>query len=331
MLKTNAKYAVREQGMTLIELMIAMLIGLVLVSGAITVFTQSRANFRTADSVSRLQENARYALDLLEPDVRLAGYWGLNNMPDLVTNPGGVQVGCDGAGAAEATEFAFRGNAVEISNENQDLAVVPCNLEEPRRASDVLIVRHASARTMPPEANQAQVRGNVGVMEIFSNGIDPLGFGDIAQTRDVVVSVYYVSESSNFDGGSETPLPSLRRLSLVRSAAGPVLQKQEIMPGVENLQVQLGVDTDDDRQIDRWVNETPPVGRIMAVRLWMLIRSEINEIGLDYLDTDTYTRPDGLVITPEASPDYSDTNPDFPGTFRRIAITKTISLRNAQS
>jgi type IV pilus assembly protein PilW len=331
MIRPVEKLPARHSGMTLIELMIAMLIGLVLVAGAVTVFVQSRANFRTADSVARLQENARYALDLLEPDVRLAGYWGLNNMPELVTNPNGVQATCDGADAIEATEFAFRTSAIDISDENVDPILVPCKLQDPRPNSDVLVVRHASARSMPPEANQAQVRGNVGIMELFSNAVEPLGHGDLAETRDVVVSVYYISESSNLDGASATPLPSLQRLSLVRSAAGPFLQNQEIMPGVENLQIQLGIDTNEDRQIDRWVGQMPPSGRVMAVRLWLLIRSETNEAGQGFLDTNTYTRPDGQMITPDASPDYSDTTPDYPATFRRISITKTVSLRNAQS
>ena len=317
--------------MTLIELMIAMLIGLVLVGGAVTVFVQSKANYRTADSVARLQENARYTLDLLEPDVRLAGYWGLNNMPDLVTNPNNVQVRCDGTGLAEASEFAFRARAVEINDEQWDPLALPCSLDEPRPTSDVLILRHASARSMPAEAGQAQVRGNVGVMELFSNGVEPVGFGDLAETRDVNVSVYYVSNNSTLGETSEIPLPSLRRLSLVRSPAGPFLQKQEIMPGVENIQIELGIDTDEDRQIDRWVPQFDGNGRLMAVRLWMLIRSEINEVGQDFQDTKIYTRPDGIAITPDTNPNYSDTVPDYPATFRRISITKTILLRNSQS
>ena len=56
--KRTPKYS---SGMTLIELMLAMVIGLFLMLGTVTVFTQSRANFRVSDSVARLQENLRFA------------------------------------------------------------------------------------------------------------------------------------------------------------------------------------------------------------------------------------------------------------------------------
>src|SRR5687768_8965576 len=71
--------AARERiaGMTLIELMVALAIGAFLMLGAVTVFMQGRTTFRVNESVSRMQENARFALDALEPDIRMAHYWGL--------------------------------------------------------------------------------------------------------------------------------------------------------------------------------------------------------------------------------------------------------------
>ena len=66
-------------GMTLIELMIALAIGAGLLIGALTVFVQSRTTLRSNDAVARLQENARFALAVLEPDIRIAHYWGLTS------------------------------------------------------------------------------------------------------------------------------------------------------------------------------------------------------------------------------------------------------------
>ncbi len=91
----------RQTGLTLIELMIAMVIGVFLLIGTLTVFTQSRANFRVADSIARLQENARFAMDLVEPDLRLARFWGRNAEPGAIpgptdaTFPAGIVVTCD--------------------------------------------------------------------------------------------------------------------------------------------------------------------------------------------------------------------------------------------
>ena len=54
-------------GMTLVELMVAMAIGLFLVGGALYVYSQSRSSYRSGDALARLQESARFALDTLEP------------------------------------------------------------------------------------------------------------------------------------------------------------------------------------------------------------------------------------------------------------------------
>ena len=62
--------------MTLIELMVSMTIGLFLTWGAFQVYLQSKSNYRAAEVMTRLQENARFALETLEPDLRLAGFWG---------------------------------------------------------------------------------------------------------------------------------------------------------------------------------------------------------------------------------------------------------------
>ena len=74
--------------MTLIELTVAMAIGLFLIGGALYVYSQSKNTYRASDSLARLQESARFALDTLEPDIRLARYWGLNSEPALIDDGG---------------------------------------------------------------------------------------------------------------------------------------------------------------------------------------------------------------------------------------------------
>ncbi len=69
----------RQFGVSLIELMVAMVIGLFLILGAVTVFSQSRSTYRTAESVARLQEIGRLAMDVVETDVRMANFWGMSN------------------------------------------------------------------------------------------------------------------------------------------------------------------------------------------------------------------------------------------------------------
>lgn len=73
------KQPVAIQGVSLIELMIALVIGLLLTLGIIQIFHASRIAYALSEAVARNQENARFALDYLEPDFRMAGHYGCVN------------------------------------------------------------------------------------------------------------------------------------------------------------------------------------------------------------------------------------------------------------
>lgn len=66
----------RQKGLSLVELMIAMLIGVVLLLGLTQVMSASSAANKLATGVARTQENARFAMDFIQRDVRLAGHMG---------------------------------------------------------------------------------------------------------------------------------------------------------------------------------------------------------------------------------------------------------------
>ena len=74
----------RERGVSLIELLVALVIGSILILGALSVFIDSRATYRVNQSVSRMQENGLFALDEMARSLQLAGYWGENNTANRV-------------------------------------------------------------------------------------------------------------------------------------------------------------------------------------------------------------------------------------------------------
>ena len=103
------------------------------------------------------------------------------------------------------------------------------------------------------------------------------------------------------------------------------------MPGVEDFQIQFGVDTDvvgapTRGSVDRYVNANDPIlnplaagflpnAEILAVRLWVRLRAERPEQG--FVDVNNYV--------------YADRNvAPINDQFRRTIITKTIYLRNAR-
>lgn len=81
----------RARGLSLIELMIAMVIGLVLMLGVTQIFIASRAASRLSEGAARTQENARFALDFLQRDLRMAGHFGcVNDQAHVIKNTGDV-------------------------------------------------------------------------------------------------------------------------------------------------------------------------------------------------------------------------------------------------
>ncbi|HEL2977445.1 TPA: PilW family protein [Stenotrophomonas maltophilia] len=84
--------SLRARGLSLIELMIAMVIGLVLMLGITQIFIASRAASRLSEGAARTQENARFALDFLQRDLRMAGHFGcVNDQAHLIKNTGDVR------------------------------------------------------------------------------------------------------------------------------------------------------------------------------------------------------------------------------------------------
>src|SRR5690606_14593368 len=84
---TRPELRVRSAGVTLIELMVALAVGSFLLIGAVTVFVQSQQSFRVNESVARLQEAARFVFDAIEPDLRMAHYWGLTSRSERIQVP----------------------------------------------------------------------------------------------------------------------------------------------------------------------------------------------------------------------------------------------------
>jgi type IV pilus assembly protein PilW len=76
----TVKYAPEKteemHGFSLVELMVALTIGLIILVAVSTLFVSSRQTYVTQDNLARLQENARFAMQFLVKDLRRAGYYG---------------------------------------------------------------------------------------------------------------------------------------------------------------------------------------------------------------------------------------------------------------
>lgn len=80
----------RMRGLSLIEVMIALLIGSILMLALVQVFSASRAAYQASEGMARVQENARFAMDYLQRDLRMAGHFGCVNDQAHLLTPGAL-------------------------------------------------------------------------------------------------------------------------------------------------------------------------------------------------------------------------------------------------
>jgi len=145
-----------QRGVTMIELMIALLLGIVLTGGTIQIFISNRATYAFNEGLARLQENGRFALDTLSYHARLAGYLGClsevpryNNLNTPTTLPFNFEEGLGGyeaIGTSPGEAFAAAALNPPNSNDASDWAPsLPAELVgSVVPGSDVLVIRHAS-------------------------------------------------------------------------------------------------------------------------------------------------------------------------------------------
>ncbi len=332
----------RSRGVSLIELMIAMTLGLVLVGGATKVYVGGRKSHNANESIARMQEAARYALAVIEPDIRLSNNWGLMKGAAGITGQIDQAQGANSLGGNSnycGNNFALDLlHNIEGSNNAFALGVARdatrCPTDgTPLLSADTLTIRRAA---MNPTVS--------GTLKVCSSRVSGLLVQNTAgcaaapngQINDLLVHAYYVATNSSTDAS----VPSLHRMSLV---VGPAFQDVEIVSGVEDMQVQFGIDDDNSGVATRYVNPaiaTALTGQVVSVRLWLLIRAESPEG--DFVDDNVYVYGDrsaasttydlnsassaGKAFSPASSPGTSVNDVKH---YRRMLVSRTIQIRNA--
>ena len=316
----------RQTVLTLVELLVALAIGSFLIIGAVQIYNQSRQAFVVNESIARVQETAQFAMDTIEADLRMASNWGRTSRALAVenraligdSNPGGLPEPAD-CGAGWALDIAM---TVDGENNLYNLA---CAAQPAAQGnSDFFTIRRATVDAVTLEAGRLQVQTSRIQGALFADGAVPSQFSPTdSSTHNLIVNTYYVADDSPLIPGT----PTLRRKSLTSAGGAPVIIDQEIAPGVENLQIQFGVDTNEDNTVDRYVNPGDevydpaaagyiPGARIMTARVWLVVRGLAPEVGI--VDNRDYEPGDVDLGV-------------FSDGFRRMQVSKTILLRNART
>jgi type IV pilus assembly protein PilW len=332
---TLAPNSARHQfGITLVELLVALAVGSFLMIGAMQIFSQSRQTFIINESIAGVQDTAQFALDTIENDLRMANNWGRSSRSQLVEgrsvagnpNPNNLPVPID-CGAAWALDLAL---AVDGANNRYTLPCLPRTAAQEN--SDVITVRRASVDPVAVDDSRLQIQTTRIQGEIFNDSVPPAAFSvtvnpntgaPASSTHNLVVSSYYVASDSDLAPG----VPTLRRKRLATYDGRPSVIDEEIAPGVENIQLQLGIDIDNDNAVDRYVNPGDgiydpsdtasyiPGAKVLTARIWLLVRGVRRENGI--VDNRNYTPGDVHLGS-------------FDDDYRRMQVSKTILLRNTR-
>ena len=276
----------RQAGLTLVEVLVAMLLVLAVITGSITFVTRGRESHRTSESLARLEEALDAAFAMLTDELRLSGYLGL-------APPGTPVEGASGLGAGERPDLSVSGGCgaslaldlgTPLSAANAAFAAAPgfalgCRPSPLGRAAalaDTLVSRHASAEISRPEAGRLQLESTLRAVRLAADGSS--AYGTEARRHDLESSVFYVSADST----GRRDWPSLRRKRLV-GGMRPAYQDEELVSGIADLQVMLGLDdpADADISVDRWITPGEPAGTGVprALRIELEAWSDVPERG----------------------------------------------------
>ncbi|MCP4334138.1 MAG: hypothetical protein GY785_15890 [Gammaproteobacteria bacterium] len=308
--RINSKVLSRQSGVSIIELLVAMLLGLFLLYALVEILINGKQSFSSASHLSRLQENGRIATNLVMSDLKRAGYMGGNSdigTPAKQTIFGSVDALAPAMTCSTANttwvRMIYQG-VVGLNDSNAGYACIP---DATYLRGDVLTIRHAAPWIATAfDTNKVYLRSSLFHGRIFAGSDEALAANGITDqpqnVRELLAYAYFVGDSGRTCGGQT--VPSLFRVSL-NDNSQPVAN--ELLPGVEDFQVQYGANgqyLDADAVAD-WDD-------VVTARIWLLVRAECTETG--FTDGNTYTYGD-QVYTPNDN-------------FRRQLYSSVAMIRN---
>ena len=188
---TSFKAAPAEQGFTLVELMVALVIGLLLLGGVLQLFIGSKQTYQIQEALGRVQQESRFALDTLSRELRMIGYQGCAGSGTLTPN---VIADNDGDGIAD---LQFAPNALlEGFDEGSGWSNPSAT---PRVAgSDVISFRYGDGNSAHLSGNMASDNANVQL----SHNPDDFQAGDLLMVSDCLTADIFAASSVSQSGGS---------------------------------------------------------------------------------------------------------------------------------
>jgi type IV pilus assembly protein PilW len=292
----------RQAGLSLVELMISITLGLLILSGVLVVFVNTSAARNEVEKTSRQIENGRYASEVLSEDIRLAGFYGELNVAAIAV-PGALPA--DPCSVDAANWNAWIPVHVQGYDDGVGLAATTCALGNLKPNTDVLVIRRARACVAGVAGCEAAAAGKPYVQvslcatEVTAHKLGLQGVAAFDRTkrdcttaagqREYLVRIYFVST----DNGAGQNIPTLKRLELT----GAGWETVSLVEGIEEFQLEYGVDSDADGVPNEYIADptTYPTAAPTPLESWMnvvtvqfhLLARNL-EVSPGYTDSKTY-------------------------------------------
>lgn len=343
------QYDQNQRGFSLIELMIAMVIGLILLLAVLQVFVGSSVTYGVQSGLAKVQENGRFAMSFISRDLRQAGYTGCSRNTTLANtlnrngsgavpsylDMGQTITGFDDMNGTDAfDEVPIAGTDVievryvdpntscDVDQHVVNSANLHCTADHSFQRGDVLVVTDCKHTAIFQFSHPGT--GNHIVVHNTGNAVSPgnctkgLGTPVVCTANGteypfndgVIMKMaayrYYVAESPRGE-------PALYRETIGNSSGTANFQAQELLEGVENLQILYGEDANSDGSADYYVpfSEVAEEDDIVSVRVSLLIRS----------DQDNLVQGQQRIM-------FNGIETTFNDGYLRKVFTSTIALRN---
>lgn len=317
-----------QAGVTLVELMIAMMLSLILAGAVIGVFVNNSHSFKQDRNVLRMQDDARYALHELMLEISMAGNYAELHTPDNVTPDAtlAIAIDCGPVGdlnwmyqtVANVGGESLSVTAIDNATNAQASAAHSCIAAgEVLDGTDVVSIKRVAGAVSPVQtAGNVYLRTNGTVGLLYQAPIPAAPTITVSppfEDWEYRPSIFFIRPYANTPGDG---LPTLCRK--VMRGAGPSMTTECIATGIENLQLEYGVDTTGDGNPNMFVPNPTLAEMQSAVSARIFLLARTGQIDTRYTNEKTFSVSNSPAYTPADS-------------FHRRIYSTTVSIQNIRS
>jgi type IV pilus assembly protein PilW len=314
-------------GLTLVELLISLLLGLLLSGGMVSAYLAAKRNYYYEEQMARMQENGRYAMRLISRELVMAGFYG-GMPPSAGFTAASVGTDCsdwdwtlDGVNTLDLVND-YTGQSPPVSLHlteftcldptaialNTDLIAIK------RTAAEASLLRGVPAQTLTSSTIEGWYLRLISGSEPEWEKLRPLDLSDASKALpslsywEAITRVIYIRTYSN---QVSDDIPSL----CMETLAGDEMTSRCLVEGVENLQLEFGIDIDADGVPNQYTSAPTEaeMKSAVAAKIHVLLRS-ISKIS-GHRDDKTYRL--GQKVLPATHDAY-----------QRRVLSSTVVLRN---